>query len=133
MARIIVKRVRVIGWRDGGAGPDDPYAHAGWTFAFQDPAGMRYKLDEAMAHDALLLGRVTYEGVAQAWPGGTDEIGFADKMNTMPKYVVSSTLERADWNNSTIISGQVSAEVARLKDEREGDILSLAAASLSGP
>ena len=86
--------------------------HGGWSFKFNDPDGMKYKLDETMEHDALLLGRVTYEGFADAWPGMTDEVGFADKMNSMPKYVVSSTLERADWNNSTVLRGDLAEEVA---------------------
>jgi dihydrofolate reductase len=84
---------------------------------------MQYKLDEVMAHDALLLGRVTYEGFAQAWPGRSDEIGFADKMNSMEKYVVSSTLGRAEWNNTTVVSGELPVEITRVKEGRGGDVL----------
>jgi dihydrofolate reductase len=110
----------------GGA---EGYKHGGWTFKFQDPEGMRYKLDETMEHDALLLGRVTYEGFAAAWPGRTDEVGFADKMNSMPKYVVSTTLEKADWNNSTVVPFE---EVAGLKRQDGGDILVAGSATLVG-
>ena len=123
MRRIVVSEFVSLDGVMEGPGPDDPYVHAGWTFNFQDPEGMKYKLDETLAHDALLLGRVTYEGFAKAWPGRTDEVGFADKMNSMPKHVVSNTLARAEWNNSTLISGEPSAEITRLKEGRGGDIL----------
>jgi len=111
----------------GGAEGTD---FGGWTFKFDDPEGMKYKLDEVMDHDAMLLGRVTYEGFAAAWPGITDEVGFADKMNSMPKYVVSSTLERADWTNSTVISGDLEREVTALKEQDGGDVLVAGSASL---
>jgi dihydrofolate reductase len=102
----------------------------GWTFKFNDPGGMKYKLDEVLDHEALLLGRVTYEGFAAAWPGITDQVGFADKMNSMSKYVVSRTLERADWNNSTILSGDLGAEMEALKQQDDGDILVAGSATL---
>jgi dihydrofolate reductase len=111
----------------GGA---EGYRHGGWTFKFSDPDGMKYKLDETMAHEAMLLGRITYEGFAKAWPGMTDEVGFADKMNSMPKYVVSKTLTQADWNNSTILSGDLGQEVRALKEQDGGDILVAGSASL---
>ena len=105
-------------------------AIGGWTFRFNDPQGMKYKLDEVMGHDTMLLGHVTYEGFAKAWPGMTDEVGFAEKMNSMPKYVVSRTLKQADWNNSTILSGDLATEVATLKDQDGGDILVAGSAQL---
>ena len=111
----------------GGA---EGFRHGGWSFQFNDPDGMKYKLDETMDHEAMLLGRVTYEGFAQAWPGRTDEVGFADKMNAMPKYVVSKTLTTADWNNSTILSGDLGQEVTALKEQDGGDILVAGSASL---
>ncbi|HYZ82049.1 MAG TPA: dihydrofolate reductase family protein, partial [Solirubrobacteraceae bacterium] len=92
--------------------------------------GMKYKLDETLGHDALLLGRVTYEGFAKAWPDMTDEVGFAEKMNNMPKYVVSSTLAEATWNNSTILRGDLAEEVGALKAQDGGDILVAGSASL---
>src|ERR1700761_6770201 len=98
MGRIVVSEfisLDGVGVAPGGA---EGSRHGGWTFKFDDPAGMKYKLDEVMEHEAMLLGRVTYEGFAAAWPGRTDDFGFADKMNAMPKYVVSKTLTQADWN-----------------------------------
>jgi dihydrofolate reductase len=106
-----------------GGGED--YQHGGWTFQFDTgPDGQKFKLDEVLAADALLLGRVTYEGFAQAWPSmEEDRAGFTAKMNSMPKYVVSTTLQAADWNNSTVIRGDVAAQVATLKQRLGGDIL----------
>lgn len=95
--------------------------HGGWSFTFNQGAeGGKFKLDELMASDAQLLGRVTYEGFAKAWPTVKDEVGFADKMNAMPKYVVSSTLTGPAWNNSTVIA---MSEAGQLKDRYPGDIL----------
>jgi dihydrofolate reductase len=105
----------------GGA---EGFDRGGWAFKFdRGPEGDRFKLDEVMASEALLLGRVTYEGFASAWPSRTDEVGFADKFNSMPKYVVSTTLEDPEWNNSTVIGGDVAEAVAALKREVDGDIL----------
>ena len=105
----------------GGA---EGFEHGGWAFRFERGAeGDRFKLDELLAADALLLGRRTYEGFAEAWPSRSDEAGFADKMNSMPKFVVSTTLERADWSNSTLIREDVAAEVAKLKQRPGGDVL----------
>ncbi len=106
----------------GGA---EGFAHGGWSFKFSDPEGMRFKLDELRAFDAHLLGRITYEGFAAAWPGRTDEVGFAEKMNAMKKYVVSTTLTEASWQNSEIVAadGDVAGAVAALKREDGGDLL----------
>lgn len=106
-----------------GPGPNDPYEHAGWTIAYGSAETMKLKFDEVMASDALLLGRVTYEGFASAWPNMKDEAGFADKMNRMPKYVVSDNIEAAEWQNSHVIKGDVVAEIQKLKDEDGGDLL----------
>ncbi len=96
-----------------------------WTFQFErGPEGGKFKLDELFDCDALLLGRVTYQGFAQAWPSmGTDE--FGQRMNSIPKYVVSSTLTDAEatWGPTTVLSGDVAAEVARLKAEPGGNLL----------
>ena len=95
-----------------------------WTFQFERGAdGDKFKLDEVREHDALLLGRVTYEGFAEAWPSRTDDVGFADKMNSMAKYVVSTTLQEAEWNNSTVIKGDVAEEISKLKQQPGSDIL----------
>jgi dihydrofolate reductase len=95
-----------------------------WTFEFnRGDDGDKFKMDELKAADAQLLGRITYEGFAAAWPTIEDEAGFADKMNAMPKYVVSTTLSKADWNNSTVINGDIATEVRKLKAQYKGDIL----------
>jgi dihydrofolate reductase len=106
----------------GGA---EEFEHGGWAFQFErGPEGDKFKLDEVLASDALLLGRVTYEGFAAAWPTMTDEVGFAEKMNSMPKYVVSTTLEEPlEWNNSTLIKENVAEEVSKLKQQSGGEIL----------
>jgi dihydrofolate reductase len=107
----------------GGA---EGYKHGGWTFKFDRAAeGDKFKLDELQAADAMLLGRVTYQGFAAAWPTVKDDAGFAEKMNSMRKYVVSSTLSDADatWDNTVVIRGDVVAEVAKLKNQPGGDLL----------
>jgi len=105
----------------GGA---EGFKHGGWTFEFDSgDEGNQFKLDETLEADALLLGRVTYEGFAAAWPSMEDPVGFADKMNSMPKYVVSSTLESPAWNNSTVLEGDVGEAVGKLKQEIDGVIL----------
>jgi dihydrofolate reductase len=105
-------------------GGGEEFKYAGWTFEIdRGDEGNKFKLDETVSSEALLLGRVTYEGFAAAWPSRTDEFGFADKFNSMPKYVVSSTLEDPEWNNSTVLKGDVVEEVSRLKQQQEGDIV----------
>ncbi len=103
-------------------GGGEGYAHSGWVFDFHDSGTEKYKLDEVLAADANLLGRVTYEGFAAAWP---DRSGpFADKMNVMTKYVVSTTLkEPLEWNNSTLLEGDAAEAVAKLKQQDGGDLL----------
>jgi dihydrofolate reductase len=83
----------------------------------------KFKFEEIMACEALLLGRVTYQGFAAAWPSMKDEGGFADKMNGMQKFVVSKTLGRAEWNNSTVLRGDLAEEITKLKQQTGGDIL----------
>jgi dihydrofolate reductase len=131
MRRIVVTEFISLDGVIEDPGGAEGFEHGGWSFKFNDPDGMKYKLDETMEHDALLLGRVTYEGFAAAWPGMTDGVGFADKMNSMPKYVVSSTLERADWNNSTVLRGDLAEEVRALMQQPGGDILVAGSASLA--
>ncbi|WP_101295973.1 dihydrofolate reductase family protein [Halegenticoccus soli] len=94
-----------------------------WSFQFFSEEQQTYKHDELFASGALLLGRETYETFAAAWPDREDESGFADRMNSLPKYVVSTSLEEAEWNNSTIIDGDVTEAVATLKQEDGQDIL----------
>ena len=113
----------------GGA---EEYEHGGWSFKFdRGEEGDKLKVDELMAADAQLLGRVTYQGFAKAWPSMAGN-PFAEKMNAMPKYVVSSMLteEQADWNNSTVIGDDVAGQVARVKQEVAGDVLVAGSARL---
>jgi dihydrofolate reductase len=104
----------------GGA---EGFEHGGWSFQFWSDESAKFKFDELFASDALLLGRVTYEGFAKAWPAMTDEQGFADRMNSLPKFVVSTTLEKAEWNNSRLIKGNIPEEIAGLKQQPGQDIL----------
>jgi dihydrofolate reductase len=103
-------------------GGSESFKHGGWTFEIaRGDEGDKFKLDETLSSEALLLGRVTYEGFAAAWP--SREGDFADKFNSMPKYVVSSTLAEPEWNNSTVLKGDLVDEVARLRQEQDGDIV----------
>ncbi len=131
MGRIVVTEfISLDGVIEAPGGGED-YKHGGWTFEVErGPEGDRFKLDELFEAEAQLLGRRTYEGFAAAWPQMEDEAGFAEKMNGMPKYVVSSTLESADWNNSTVLGGELTAEIARIKDEVDGAILVAGSAQL---
>ncbi len=117
---------------DPGGAEKDRFDRGGWAFQFdRGPDGDKFKLDELMAADAQLLGRVTYEGFAKAWPAMEETTGdFGKKMNAMPKVVVSTTLTEATWNNSTIIRSDVPEEVRKLKDRYEGDILVAGSAAL---
>ena len=105
MSRIVVSQfVTLDGVFDDPGGAED-LERGGWAFRFErGEEGDRFKLDEVMNADGLLLGRVTYEGFAAAWPERTDDFGFADKFNSMPKYVVSTTLSDPEWNNSHVVT-----------------------------
>jgi dihydrofolate reductase len=122
MGRIVVTEfVSLDGVMEAPGGGED-YKHGGWTFEIdRGDEGDKFKVDEALESEALLLGRVTYEGFAAAWPSRDGE--FADKFNSMPKYVISSTLEDATWNNTTVLRGDVVEEVAKLRREQDGDIV----------
>jgi dihydrofolate reductase len=122
VGRIVVTEfVSLDGVMEAPGGGED-FRHGGWSFEInRGDEGDKFKLDEVFSSEALLLGRVTYEGFAAAWPSREGE--FADKFNTMPKYVVSSTLENPEWNNSTVLKGDVAEEVAKLRQEHDGDIV----------
>ena len=122
MGRIVVTEfVSLDGVMEDPGGSED-FEHGGWSFEFdRGEDGDKFKLDEALESDALLLGRVTYEGFAAAWPSREGE--FADKFNTMPKYVVSSTLQEPGWNNSTVLKGDVVQAVSKLRQEQDGNIV----------
>ena len=131
MGKIVVTEFVSLDGVMEAPGGGENYKHAGWTFEIdRGEEGDKFKFDELIEAEAQLLGRVTYEGFAAAWPTFEDEVGFADKMNNMPKYVVSSTLQNADWNNSTIIGGNMAEEVQKLKDEVDGVILVAGSAQL---
>jgi dihydrofolate reductase len=122
MGRIVVTEfVSLDGVVEDPGGSED-FKYGGWSFEFsRGDEGDKFKLDETLGADALLLGRKTYQGFADAWPSRDGE--FADKFNNMPKYVVSSTLESPEWNNSTVLDGDVAEAVAKLKQEIDGVIL----------
>jgi dihydrofolate reductase len=102
-------------------GGSEKSGHGGWSFEIsRGDEGDKFKLDEALGAEALLLGRVTYEGFAEAWPTRDDE--FADKFNNMPKYVVSSTLDNPGWTNSTVLKGDLAEEVSKVKEKHSGDV-----------
>src|SRR5436305_9650797 len=119
MGRIVVTEfVSLDGVMEAPGGGED-FEHAGWTFEIdRGKEGDQFKLDEALDAEALLLGRVTYEGFAAAWPSMEGE--FADKFNSMPKYVVSSTLVEPTWTNTTVVGGDIASSVAELRDEAKG-------------
>jgi dihydrofolate reductase len=120
MAKIVVTEfVSLDGVMQAPGGEE--FKYPGWTFEFdRGDDGTQFKLDETMEADALLLGRITYESFAGAWPSRDGE--FADKFNTMPKYVVSSTLDDPEWNNTTVLKGDAVAEATKLKEELDGVI-----------
>ncbi len=112
----------------GGA---EGYEHGGWTFEYsRGEDGDRFKLDELMEADVQLLGRVTYEGFAKAWP--SREGPFAEKLNNDPKYVVSTTLHDPEWKNTTVISADMVEEIGKLRDETDGAILVAGSGTLVG-
>jgi dihydrofolate reductase len=131
MRKIIVSEFMSVDGVIEDPGGSEGFERGGWAFQFDRGAeGDRFKFEETMNAGAMLLGRVTYEGFAAAWPGRTDDAGFADRMNSMPKYVVSNSLETADWENSTIVSGDVVEELRRLKQGEGGDLLVAGSATL---
>lgn len=94
-----------------------------WVFQFAEKEIDAFKLDEVLEASALLLGAATYQIFAESWPSRSDPDGFADKMNGMPKYVVSTTLEKLAWNNSHQVKGNIAEEIVRLKQQPGRDIL----------
>ncbi|MFC4051451.1 dihydrofolate reductase family protein [Actinomadura syzygii] len=120
MGRIVVTEfISLDGVVQSPGGEDFKYPN--WSFDFdRGPEGEQFKTDEALGSAALLLGRVTYEGFAAAWPQYEGEL--ADKYNGMPKYVVSGTLKNPEWNNTSVLSGGLAEEVARLKRDVDGEI-----------
>jgi dihydrofolate reductase len=121
MGRIVVTEFISLDGVIESPGGDETFKYKGWTFDFDRGAdGNAFKVQELDDSTALLLGRRTYMGFAAAWPGRDGE--FANKFNSMPKYVVSSTLDKAEWNNTTVLKGDVVKEVLKLKQSVDGDI-----------
>jgi len=130
MGRIVVTEfVSLDGVMEDPGGSED-FEHGGWSFEYdRGDEGNAFKTDETMKAEAMLLGRVTYEGFADAWPGRDGE--FADKFNSMPKYVVSSTLTDPEWTNSTVLSGDLAGEVSQLRERAGGDVIVHGSAQLA--
>lgn len=123
MGRVVVTEFTTLDGVFDDPGGAEGVEGGGWAVKAQrGEAGDKFKGDELRAAEAQLLGRVTYEGFAQAWPERSGD-WFSDKFNQMPKYVVSSTLESADWNNSHILRGELTEAIGKLKQEIQGDIL----------
>ncbi|HEY2715949.1 MAG TPA: dihydrofolate reductase family protein [Solirubrobacterales bacterium] len=131
MGKIVVTEFVSLDGVMEAPGGGEEFEHGGWTFEIERGAeGDQFKLDELVEADAQLLGRKTYEGFAAAWPKMEDEAGFADKMNGMPKYVYSTTLEHPSWSNTTVLSGDFAEDIRKLKDEVDGVILVAGSATL---
>jgi dihydrofolate reductase len=121
MRRIIVTEfITLDGVIEAPGGNETNHPHAGWQFTYNSPEAGQYKIDELASVDALLLGKNTYEGFAAYWPAQTGV--FADPINRMPKYVVSTSLQTVDWNNSHLLR-DVAKDVAALKKTDGGNIL----------
>jgi dihydrofolate reductase len=130
MGRIVVTEfVSLDGVMEDPGGAEN-FKHGGWSFEFsRGDEGDKFKLDEALGSDALLLGRATYDGFADAWPERDGE--FADKFNTMPKYVVGTKANPARWTNTTVLEGDPIQAARRLREEHEGDIVVHGSAQLA--
>lgn len=131
MARLIVTELLSLDgcMEDPGGGEKSPFG--GWAPEYESEDYHRLRLAELLASEVLLLGRRTYEGFASAWPGMSDPEGRADKLNGMEKQVVTATLPSLDWSNARILTGDIAAEVARLKARVAGDILILGSQNLA--
>jgi dihydrofolate reductase len=131
MGKLVVSEFITLDGVIENPGGSEDTEHGGWAFRHPAPDGQQFKFDELQASDVQLLGRVTYEGFAAAWPAMEQSTGeFGKKMNAMPKVVVSATLTNPAWNNTTVISGNLGGEVTRLKQRYDGDILVQGSATL---
>lgn len=130
MGRIVVTEfVSLDGVIEDPGGAED-FKHGGWSFEFsRGEEGDKFKLEETLGSEALLLGRVTYDGFADAWPTRDDP--FADKFNSMPKYVVGSGADPARWSNTTVLEGDPVEATKRLRNEHSGDIVVHGSAQLA--
>jgi dihydrofolate reductase len=130
MGRIVVTEFVSLDGVMEDPGGAEGFKHGGWSFEIpRGDEGDKFKLDETMETEALLLGRKTYEGFADAWPSREGEL--ADKFNEMPKYVVSSTLSDPEWTNTTVLEGDLSEAVGKLREEADGDVVVHGSAQLA--
>jgi len=130
MGRIVVTEFVSLDGVMEDPGGSENFKYGGWSFEIsRGEEGDKFKLDEAFGADALLLGRVTYQGFADAWPSRSGE--FADKFNTMPKYVVSTSMDQAEWSGSTVLKGDLAKAVADVKQKHDGDIVVHGSAQLA--
>jgi dihydrofolate reductase len=130
MRRVVVSEFVSLDGVMEDPGGGEKFKHGGWTWPYFNDEMGAFKIDELAASDALLLGRITYDGFAAAWPGRTDESGFADRMNSYRKYVASTTLKELMWNNSQLLGENVADEVATLKQQDGRNILVYGSAML---
>jgi dihydrofolate reductase len=121
MSNIVVSEFVTLDGVMEAPGGEPGHPHSGWVFDFISEEQLQYKLEETLEAESLLIGRVTYESFAGAWPSRTGE--FADKMNAMPKYVVSTTLRDPEWNNTVVIGNDVVGQIRRLKERHGGPAL----------
>ena len=129
---VVTEFVSVDGVFEDPGGSED-YEHGGWSFRHPAPDGEQFKGDELRDSDVQLLGRVTYEGFAAAWPAMEEATGdFGKKMNAMPKVVVSTTLTDPEWQNTTVIADDVPGRIAKLKADTDGVILVAGSGTLVG-
>ena len=128
MRKIIVSTFVTLDGVMEAPGGEPGHSHTGWAGGYMGPEEVQHKADEAQEAESLLVGRVTYESLAGAWP--TYKGDFADRMNAMPKHVVSTTLENPLWNNSTVIRGDIRGEISRLRTADGGPMLVIGSRTL---
>jgi dihydrofolate reductase len=131
MGKLVVSEFITLDGVIEDPGGSEGSKQGGWSFRHAAPEGQQFKFDELRDADVQLLGRITYEGFAAAWPAMEESTGeFGKKMNAMPKVVVSTTLTSPAWNNTTVISGNLPDDIAKLKQRYQGDILVAGSATL---
>jgi dihydrofolate reductase len=123
MRKIIVSEFVSVDGVFEDPGGSENFTNSGWQRPFMSDEGGAYKFEELKNTGAILLGRVTYDGFAEAWPKMKNTGQFGELMNSLPKHVVSTTLQKADWNNSHIINDNFAEEINKLKNEDGKDIL----------
>ena len=128
MGKIIVSEFVSLDGVMEAPGGEPGYKHTGWVAKFQDEQQIEYKMEEVLAVEALLLGRKTYEGFSEAWPFVSGK--FGDKMNSLPKFIASTTLKNVSWNNSKILGPDTLSEVKKIKNDFHGDVMVIGSRTL---